>query len=779
MLRQAPGINSMRIALVSPYSWTYPGGVNRHVEALAEALIARGHEVRVMAPWDPPDRVSRVLHRASAEERRRPDYLIPLERTVGIAANGAISNLSAFPSAVTTMRRELAAGRFDVVHVHEPAAPVLAWDACSFSGAPVVGTFHAYSTKRMPNAIANMLGARRKFNQLSARIAVSEAAAWTGRRWFGGDYHVIPNGVDVDGPPAGAKPPSEELRVLFVGRSEERKGLPVLLHAFEGLIEQVPARLTLIGSSPDDVKRYVPDPAIEASIDTLGRISGAALWQHLHEADVLCAPSLAGESFGMVLTEAFAAGTPVIASKIAGYSDVVTDGVDGVLVPPADPQRLAEELQRMYLQPARREAMGRAARSSAARYAWPRVAEQVEQVYEQARAAPQPATRVARLAGRTGLAPIDGGPRRPPSRLPSPDPAPASGEARHRLARRLGLGVAGVLGLGLTALAAHRIGLQNVVGSIVRSDVGWVLIATALMMSSMFMRAVSWLAIARSALPRRPLRRRDVTSATMIGVLMSATLPARLGEPARAMVLARRTGRMRETFPVLLGTLVSQTVMNIVALALLGLIIVASTDLFHSSSQRLFLFSLAPLVLLVAVLLAPVFVRQGGSGRVARLIGALRGALLRVRSGLQVFRDPRRGPVAAGAQLMAWGIQLLACAALFEALGIHGNVGIGAAAAVLFAVNVTAVVPATPSNIGVFQLAVISVLTTGFGVGAADALAYGVVLQAVEIATAVTLGLPALVREGLTWSDMRLRALSAAPVRLSPRPSDARETISN
>ncbi len=768
----------MRIAIVSPYSWTYSGGVNRHVEALAEALIDRGHEVRVMAPWDPPDRLSRVLHRAPAERRRRPEYLIPLGRTLGFAANGAVSNLSVFPTGPTTMRRELAAGDFDVVHVHEPAAPALSWDACSFAGAPVVGTFHAYSTKRMPNAIASLLGARRKFNQLSARIAVSEAAAWTGRRWFGGDYRVVPNGVDVEAPPKGPKPASQELRVLFVGRSEERKGLPVLLQAFEGLIEHVPARLTLIGAASDDVKRYVSDPATEANIETLGRVSGDALWQRLHEADVLCAPSLAGESFGMVLTEAFAAGTPVIASQIAGYSDVVTDGVDGVLVPPADPQRLAEELQRMYLDPARREAMGRAARRTASGYAWPRVAEQVEGVYEQALVAPEPATATTRLVRRTGLTPIDGGPRRPPTRLPSLDPPPAQAATPHRIARRLGLGVAGMLGVGLSVLAAHKIGLQNVVASMVRSDVGWVLIATALMMSSMFMRAVSWFAIARSALPRRPLRRRDVTSATMIGVLMSATLPARLGEPARAMVLARRTGRMRETFPVLLGTLVSQTALNIVALALLGVIIVASTDLFHSSSQRLFLFSLAPLVVLVAVLLAPVVVRQAGSGRVARLVGALRAGLLRVRTGLVVFRDPRRGPMAAGAQLMAWGLQLLACAALFEALGLGGEVGIGAAAAVLFAVNVTAVVPATPSNIGVFQLAVISVLTTGFGVGAADALAYGVILQAVEIATAVTLGLPALVREGLTWSDMRLRALSAAPVRLSPRPSNARETVS-
>jgi phosphatidylinositol alpha-mannosyltransferase len=766
----------MRIAIVTPYSWTYAGGVNRHVAALAEALIGRGHQVRVLAPWDPPDRLSRALHRAAPETPERPDYLTPLGRTVGFGANGAVSNLSVFPDGVTTMRRELRSGRFDVVHVHEPAAPVLGWDACSFPEAPVVGTFHAYSTKPMPNRIANLLGARRKFNQLHARIAVSEAAAWTGRRWFGGEYRVIPNGVDLDSPPVAPKPPSRELRVLFVGRPEERKGLPVLLQAFQGLAEHVPTRLTVIGADREGVQRYLDDPAAESRIEALGRVGGDELWRRLHEADVLCAPSLAGESFGMVLTEAFAAGTPVVASAIAGYSDVVTDGVDGVLVPPADPQRLAEELQRMYLEPARREAMGRAAREKARRYAWPRVAEQVEEVYEEVQRAPE-AGRAAALAGRAGLKRIDGGARRPPRRLASLDPAPAQAVARHRAARRIGLGVAGAIGIGLTALAANRVGLQNVVASIVRSDAGWVLIATALMMASMLMRAVSWFAIARAALPRSPLRRRDVTSATMIGVLMSATLPARLGEPARAMVLARRTGRMRETFPVLLGTLVSQTALNIVALTMLGAIIVATTDLFHSSSTRLFVFSAAPLLVLVLVAVAPVFVRQRGwGGRVGRIVAAVRGALLRLRSGLQVFREPRRGALAAVAQLAAWGIQLLACTALFEALGLRAHLGIGAAAAVLFAVNVTAVVPATPSNIGVFQLAVISVLTTGFGVSAADALAYGVILQAVEIATAVALGLPALVREGLTWSDMRLRALSAAPVRLSPRPGT--ETVS-
>jgi phosphatidylinositol alpha-mannosyltransferase len=290
------------------------------------------------------------------------------------------------------------------------------------------------------------------------------------------------------------------------------------------------------------------------------------------------------------------------------------------------------------------------------------------------------------------------------------------------------------------------------------------------MVAAMFSRAASWVAIARAALPHRQVRRRDVTSATMIGVLMSATLPARLGEPARAMVLSRHVGRIRETFPVLIGTLVSQTALNILALVMLGGIIVSTTDLFQASTTKLFLVSTAPLIVLLAVLMAPSVVKVNGQGRIARGIRAVRGALQQARKGLTVFRDPRKGSFAAAAQLFAWFLQLLSCWALFAALGLDHQVAIGAAAACLFAVNVTAVVPATPSNIGIFQLAIISVLHTGFGVNAADALAYGVILQAVEIATAVVLGVPALVREGVTWSDMRLRAMSAAPVQLSERP---------
>ncbi len=746
--------------------------MNRHVEALAEEFLGRGHHVRVLAPFDPPGRISRALHRAAPEERELADYLIPLGRTAGFPSNGAISNLAPFPvGGALAPRRELSRGNFDIVHVHEPLVPLVGWNAALASDVPVIGTFHAYSTRPAPNYTASVLGARRMLNRLSARIAVSEAAAWTGRRWFGGHYEVIPNGVDVAAAPSGPKQPGEELHVVFVGRPEERKGLPILLAAFGALVEHVPSRLTVIGAEREDVLRYLADPDTMRFIDVRGRVSGEALHQALHEADVLCAPSLSGESFGMVLTEAFAAGTPAIASAIAGYSDVVTDGVDGVLVPPGDAQRLAEELQRAHHERDRLAAMGRQARQSAERYAWPHVADRITAVYERAIAVPAPSGSLERAAHWTGIRPADGLPPSPPQRLASLDPAPAQPAKRKRkIARRVGLVAAGVTGLGLTALAAQKIGIDNVVESIVRSDLTWVLVACALMALSLFFRAASWYWIVRAALPNRPVRRRDVTSATMIGVLMSATLPARLGEPARAMSLARRIGRMRETFPVLLGTVVSQTILNLVALAMLGVIIVSTTDLFHSNTQKLFAFSFVPLLLLLVVLLGPPLMRRNGNGRLARLGTALHGALLQVRAGLKIFRNPRRGAAATAAQLGAWAIQLAACWALLAALGLNHQAGIGAAAAVLFAVNVTAVVPATPSNIGVFQLAVISVLHSGFGISTADALAYGVILQAVEIATAVGLGLPALVREGLTWSDLRVQALSTAPVRLKPQP---------
>jgi phosphatidylinositol alpha-mannosyltransferase len=767
----------VRIGLVSPYSYTYPGGVGRHVEGTAEELIRRGHDVRLFAPYDPDDRLARAMHRgARPQPRELPDHVIPLGRTLGFPMNGSMSNVSVSPYSTSVLGRAVRDPSFDVFHVHEPNGAVASWFAVESARVPVVGTFHSYSTNRFSNGLAaNVLNARRMYNKLHARIAVSEAARWTAQRFYGGSYRIVPNGVDLSAAPSGPKPPADHLRLLFVGRADERKGLPILLRAFEALrAAGVEARLTVAGATEQEVEPYLLD---REGVDVRGRVSEDEKWRLLHGADVVCAPSLGGESFGMVLTEAFAAGTPVVASDIAGYRDVARDGVDGVLVPPGDPAALGEALHDLAIDPERRVRMGDRARERAERFAWEHVAEEVLDAYGDAirLASAEPSGVVKRIALRTGLANADGGAPGWPKRLPSPEPA-APGDGRKRAWRivRRGAVLGGAVGgVGLAALALQRIGIDSIGNALLNAKTFWVLAALALMCTSMLLRAESWHAILRAALPGVRVRRRDAARGIMIGVLMSATLPARLGEPSRALIVARRLGRVRERLPVVLGTIVSQTLLNIVALVILGSIMFATVGLFQGHESALVVATILPVVLLAIVLTAPALLRRGKPSRFARVQQAAakaRGAMVQVRLGLKVFRRPKLGAWASFTQILAWTIQWFACYALLVALGLHGQAGLGAAAAVLFAVNVTAALPATPSNIGVFQAACVAVLAA-YHVNHTDALAYGIILQAVEIATAFALGMPALVREGMSWKDLRLRALHASPVELSPRSS--------
>ncbi|HWK25688.1 MAG TPA: lysylphosphatidylglycerol synthase domain-containing protein [Solirubrobacter sp.] len=761
----------MRVALVSPYSWTYPGGVTRHIEALALELLRTGHDVRVFAPFDPDRRRTALLHRgARPQARERPEWLVPLGGTFGWPSNGAVSNLAATPSAISTLRRELRAGDFDVVHVHEPVAPVVGWDALTSVDAPLVGTFHCYSEARAPHAVAALLGARRKLNHLQLRIAVSEAAAWTGQRFYGGRYRVIPNGVVL---PAGGAPvprvraAGDPLRIAFVGQAVERKGLPVLLRAFEALRRELPAELVVVGSTAEELEPLLVDGD---GVTALGRVDDAAKEAALREADLLCAPSLGGESFGMVLTEAFAAGTPVVASDIAGYRDVVNDGVDGVLVPRGDATALAETLRDLAFAPARVHALAENAAASAARYAWPRVAERVAGAYADARAVPQPEGAMARAAVKIGVRSADGREHVPARRLPSLEPVRTG--SRARFARRALVGGAGLATVIGSYLAVQHIGLQRIGDTLVRSSPAWVLFGLALMCAAMLLRAVSWHAILKAALPDARPRMVDAVQGTTIGVLMSATLPARLGEPSRALVVSRRLGRARERLPVVLGTIVSQTLLNVFALVILGAVMFTTIGLFAGRQQALLWYAVAPIGVLIAVLVAPALIRSGlpsRSARVGRWVAQGRDATARVRSGLTVFLRPREGSIAISTQLAAWALQWLSCYVLLVALGLEHKADLGAAAAVLFAVNVTAVLPVTPSNLGVFQAACMAVLVGAYGVAPAQALGYGIILQAVEVATAVVMGAPALVKEGLSWREVRLRALHSAPVSLSAR----------
>ncbi len=819
----------MRIALLSPYSWTYPGGVTRHIEALSRELRALGHDARILAPFDPDDALSRRLHRGAHPQLvDPPDGFVALGRTAGFPANGAVSNLVPIPPGVLAMRRELRDGGYDVVHIHEPVVPLLGWDAlCSTaSELPLVGTFHTYSENALTNGIANLLGARRRMNHLHVRIAVSEAAAWTARRFYGGRYRIVPNGVHLDdaGGSSGALSEGDApffvrtarsrartyanarvldhfdvaassrddapLRILFIGQAVERKGLPVLLRAFEALREQVPATLTLVGASPEEVAHMMLD---DRGIEALGKVSESRKLAELTGADVLCAPSLHGESFGMVLTEALAASTAVVASDIPGYRDVVRDGIDGVLTPPGDALALAEALRSLALDPGARARLSGAARARAERFAWPHVAAEVLDCYEQALAVGRPATRAARAGVRFGLVPADLLPRVPAQRLPSLEAAPTAGpatasgalngsgqaagnparERSRRALRRGALVAASLAGLALALLAFVHIGVGRVVESLLASSPGLLAAGLALMCASMFARAIAWHAILAAAPTWRKAKRRDAMQGTFIGVLMSATLPARLGEPSRALIVARRLGRARETLPVVLGTMVSQTLLNLLALGILGIAMFSSVDLFNGHHGALIAVAVAPLGALLVVMLAPVLLPSAAVSRSLRLqalIAALRISMVRVREGLRVFRHPRQAAIATSVQLAAWGLQLLACWLLLMALGLNGQVGIAGAAAVLFAVNVTAVLPATPANVGVFQAACIAVLAGAYHVSTPDALAYGIVLQVVEIATAVLMGIPALITEGLSWKDVRLRTMSRGPVKLSPLP---------
>jgi phosphatidyl-myo-inositol alpha-mannosyltransferase len=764
----------MRIALVSPYSWTYPGGVTRHIEALAERFIEEGHHVRVLAPYDPVDLPSRVLHRgATPQPLPAPDYLVPLGRTVGFKANGAVSNLSVTPYSVATAQTELRSGGYDVVHIHEPVAPLGGWITTQRTGLPMVGTFHSFSESRVPNGLANLMGARRVLNRLHVRIAVSEAAAWTGRRFFGGHYQVIPNGVHVDPEVlarAGHKTPSDRLRIVFVGQSVERKGLPLLLRSFEALRDHIPTELTVIGPTAEELAPLMLD---DRDVRVLGKVNDVRKREELKRADVLCAPSLRGESFGMVLTEAFAAGTPVVASDIAGYRDVVRDGIDGMLVPPADPQALAETLRDLYDEPERRRDMAVAAAADVERFAWPVVADQVLEAYAEAIAVPAPSRRVQRAAVAVGVRSADLKPHIPARKLASLEPPPAS--RRHpvaKAARRAGLAVVSVGALLLAYKALSTIGLGNIAQALVASSPSFVILGLGMMCAAMALRAVSWHAILRAALPNARVKLSDAMQGTFIGVLMSSTLPARLGEPSRALVVARRTGRPREHLPVVLGTVVSQTLLNIVALIVLGAVMFSSVDLFNGHQDALLVAAIAPLTLLLIVLLAPFILRHGG-GRFVRLqalVTQVRRSLTRVRAGLTVFRMPKLGAIAAAAQLGAWALQWMSCYILLVALGLNHQAGIAAAAAVLFAVNITAVLPATPANLGVFQAACAAVLHTGWHVGLGTGVAYGVILQAVEVSSAILMGAPALLKEGMSWREVRLRAMHAAPVKLPARP---------
>jgi phosphatidylinositol alpha-mannosyltransferase len=301
----------MRVALVSPYSWTHPGGVTRHIEALSAELLAAGHDVRVLAPYD-------------GDPRERADELISLGRTVGLPFNGAVSNLALTPLLGRDAAARAARGRFDVVHVHEPVAPVPGWLALAVADAPLVGTFHTYTERVRRTASPRCWGSRRNLNRLRVRIAVSEAAGLDGAALLSAastgsspTASCCPAAASAPAPPRAGRAAADRVR-----RPGRRAQGPA------GAAARLRGAARARARAPDRDRRRAEASSRRCS--TTARRDGARARRTTprsarRSSARTCSarPSLGGESFGMVLTEAFAAGTPVVASDIAGYRDVV------------------------------------------------------------------------------------------------------------------------------------------------------------------------------------------------------------------------------------------------------------------------------------------------------------------------------------------------------------------------------------------------------------------------------------------------------------------------
>ncbi|MPZ80053.1 MAG: glycosyltransferase [Actinophytocola sp.] len=367
----------MRIGVVCPYSFDVPGGVQGHVVDLAKALGKLGHQVDVLAPAD--------------EDTPLPEFVRPTGRALGIPYNGSVARLSFGPVSYARVRKWIHSHDFDVLHLHEPTAPSLSMLALMLADGPIVATFHT-STSRSRTLSAFQVVLKPFLEKITARIAVSALARRVQVEHLGGDAVEIPNGVDVEffdqaEPLPGY--PREGGTIGFVGRfTEPRKGMPVLLDALRMLVPDFPGlRLVVVGGGDQAELRRQAGLPLADRLELLGQADDEVKARMLSSVDVYCAPNTGGESFGMILTEAMAAGAAVVGSDLDAFRRVLDDGRAGVLFPVGDPAGLAAALRGMLTEPRRRESFVADARQRVAAYDWSVVAGQVLRVYEQAIAA--------------------------------------------------------------------------------------------------------------------------------------------------------------------------------------------------------------------------------------------------------------------------------------------------------------------------------------------------------------------------------------------------------
>jgi phosphatidylinositol alpha-mannosyltransferase len=360
----------VRVALVCPYAWDAPGGVQGHVRELGARLRAGGDEVMVLAPGS---------HRAPEP------WVTVVARPVTIGYNASNVPIDPRPWSRGVVGRQLRAFRPDVIHIHEPFSPSTSLWALLEARAPVVATFHSSAERSLLfDAAAPLI--RRMARRITVRIAVSQAARTFAASRIGGSFDIIGNGVDIDRF-AGAEPAALQPgpTLLFVGRLEERKGFPVAVEAFRRLAaNRTDLQMVVAGDGKERSAVAPLSPELRDRILLLGSVSNERLPGYHAAADVYLGPALGGESFGIVLVEAMAAGLPVVASRIRGYDEVVRDEVDGLLVPPGDPGALALATARILDDPALAERLSRAGKERASGFEWGVVATAIRLRYERA-----------------------------------------------------------------------------------------------------------------------------------------------------------------------------------------------------------------------------------------------------------------------------------------------------------------------------------------------------------------------------------------------------------
>ena len=365
----------MRIGLVCPYSWDAPGGVQYHVRDLAETLRRMGHTVGILAP-------------AEREESLTDPFVTFAGRPVPVPYNGSMASLQFGPRTAARVRRWLRDGRFDVVHAHEPSSPSISLLVCMMAEGPIVATFHAATTRSKWLAAVGPW-TRPWLEKISGRIAVSDFARRVQVEHLGGDAVIIPNGVHVDAFASGPSLPGctrgvDGPTVGFLGRFDEpRKGLPVLLAAMRTVVRRHPgARLLVAGRGDEDGFWTQVGEDLRPSVALLGRLPEADKAAFLRSVDVYCAPNLLGESFGVILIEAMAAGAPIVASDLDAFARVLEDGDAGVLVRRGDAAALAGALGDLLADPGRRAELSARGSAAAAQYDWSVLARRILTVYE-------------------------------------------------------------------------------------------------------------------------------------------------------------------------------------------------------------------------------------------------------------------------------------------------------------------------------------------------------------------------------------------------------------